>query len=162
MVRVLFVCMGNICRSPAAEGVFTNLIKKENLGHLISVDSAGTTAYHSGEEADPRMKAFAKRRGYDLTSLARQITTQDFKDFDYILTMDNRNLRGVLALNPTEPEKRKVFAFTQFCTHHSLTEVPDPYYSGDEGFELVLDIVEDACQGLLAKIKDQLRDAGHI
>lgn len=156
--KVLFVCLGNICRSPAAEGVFRHMVKKEGLAHLIHVDSAGTGGWHEGESPDPRMIHHAGQRGYDLSDLeARQITTPgDFHTFDYILTMDKSNLRNVLALDTKKEHQHKVKPLTSFCRIHSTEEVPDPYYRDDGGFELVLDLIEDACSELLNQLKREL------
>jgi protein-tyrosine phosphatase len=146
--RVLFVCMGNICRSPAAEGVMRALAAQA--GVAVHVESAGTIGYHAGEPPDRRMIAAAKRRGYDLVSRARQVERADFEKFDLILTMDDANLRGVLGLASNDTERAKVARFTTYCREHpGATEVPDPYYGGGEGFERVLDLLEDGCRGLL-------------
>lgn len=149
--RVLFVCMGNICRSPAAEGVMRALARKSDVA--VFAASAGTIGYHAGEPPDRRMIAAAKRRGYDLVSRARQVEREDFKNFDLILTMDDDNLRGVLGLAATEDERAKVAKFTTYCREHAGSdEVPDPYYGGGEGFETVLDLLEDGCRGLLEEL----------
>lgn len=152
-MRFLFVCMGNICRSPTAEAVFRAKLKERGLDGLMKCDSAGTIAHHQGEPADGRSKEHAARRGYALTSLARQIQETDFTEFDMILTMDDNNFFDVLRLAGDDPTyKAKVHKFTDFCLIHKVDKVPDPYYKGDEGFELVLDIIEDASEGLLQKV----------
>jgi len=151
--RVLFVCLGNICRSPAAEGVFVHLLAQQGLLDRFVVDSAGTGGWHVGRRADARMREAAARRGIDLTSRARQLDLGDLHSFDHILTMDADNLAAVRALareagNPAE--QARVEAMTHYCRRHRGTrEVPDPYYGGPEGFERVLDLLEDACEGLL-------------
>ena len=151
--RVLFVCLGNICRSPAAEGVFVHLLAQQGLGDRFVVDSAGTGGWHVGRRADARMRDAAARRGIDLTSRARQIDLGDLHSFDHILTMDGDNLAAVQALareagNPSG--QAQIEAMTRYCRRHSgAREVPDPYYGGSEGFEQVLDLLEDACGGLL-------------
>ncbi len=155
MKKVLFVCLGNICRSPSAEGVFKHLVAKANLEDKIFVDSCGTAAHHEGEPADSRMREHAQKRGYDLTSIARGMVKKDFEEFDYILTMDNSNFKNVLALT-ADDQKYKVKKITDFCSNHPHDQVPDPYYGGPEGFELVLDLLEDACQGLLNQIQKEL------
>ncbi|XP_055835775.1 uncharacterized protein LOC129904259 [Solanum dulcamara] len=157
---VLFVCLGNICRSPAAEGVFTDLVKKRGLDSKFKIDSAGTINYHEGNEADPRMRAAAKRRGIAITSISRPIKPSDFKDFDLILAMDEQNKADILgALErwihrvplPADAAE-KVRLMCSYCKKHDETEVPDPYYGGAQGFEKVLDLLEDACDSLLESI----------
>jgi protein-tyrosine phosphatase len=152
MIKILFVCMGNICRSPSGEAVMNAMIKKNNLQDRISCDSAGTIAYHAGEKADARMQRHAVKRGYDLTSIARQIKEYDFDRFDYIITMDSENYRNVKALDSSNKYENKIFMMMEFATQYSDSEVPDPYYGGEQGFEYVLDLLEDACLGLLKHI----------
>ena len=152
-VRVLFVCLGNICRSPAAEGVFLNLLEREGLtdGHLV--DSAGTGSWHVGRRADPRMRDAARRRGIHLPSRARQLTLDDFTRFDHILTMDDDNLAAVRAMATRSRATAAIRPLMHHARRHALSEVPDPYYGGDEGFERVLDLLEDACEGLLLELR---------
>jgi protein-tyrosine phosphatase len=153
-VKLLFVCLGNICRSPAAEGVMQRMVAKEGLNDRIECDSAGTYGGHKGERADVRMLRAASARGYDLQSISRQICTEDFDRFDMILTMDDGNYERVHRLAPSVEAARKVYRMTDFCrTHPDATHVPDPYYEGAEGFEKVLDLLEDACAGLLKQLK---------
>ncbi len=153
MKSILFVCLGNICRSPAAEGVMTTLLKKHGISD-VEIDSAGTSAYHEGDMADMRMQDHARRRGYELTSMARRFDPMDdFKKFDLILTMDQSNYNNVIRLAPQEELKAKVQRFTDWCEIHDVKEVPDPYSGGAQGFELVMDIIEDACQQILKKIR---------
>jgi len=155
--RLLFVCLGNICRSPAAEGIMKTLVARDGLDHLIECDSAGTSAYHEGEGADRRMISHAKERGYDLTSLSRPFRhPQDFEDFDFILTMDGDNFRNISKLDSELRYKGKVRPMVSFCRIHRVDAVPDPYYEGDDGFRLVLDILEDACENLLIQLKSEL------
>lgn len=158
MKKVLFVCLGNICRSPAAEGIFREMVKKRGLERKISVDSCGTGGWHEGDGPDNRMIRHAAERGYDLRDLeARQIRhPEDLRDFDYILTMDNSNLKNVLALDVKKEHHHKVKPLTTFCRTFSLTEVPDPYYREADGFEHVLDLLEDACAELLTQIEKDL------
>ena len=150
--RLLFVCLGNICRSPAAEGVFLHLIAREGLEDRFVVDSAGTGGWHVGNPADRRMRAAAERRGIHLPSRARQIELADFTSFDRILTMDDDNLRNVRSLARElgdRPGLARIEPMTSHCRRLSAREVPDPYYGGEQGFEDVLDLLEDACGGLL-------------
>ena len=156
MVKVLFVCLGNICRSPAAEGVFRFLVEKEGLNHKIKVDSAGTSAYHIGEMADFRMRECASRRGYELTSLARRFTSKDFDDYDFIVVMDGHNHRDVLAMARDETDRRKVSRMTYYLEGMVASYVPDPYYKGEEGFGQVLDMIENASLGLLRNVKSKM------
>jgi protein-tyrosine phosphatase len=149
---VLFVCMGNICRSPTAEGVFRDLVMHAGLDRAIHIDSAGTHAYHIGKSPDPRASAAAAQRGYDLSTLrGRQVSEQDFLIFDYILAMDEDNLSNLKRICPAGHE-HKVSLFLEHSRNFSQREVPDPYYGGAQGFEHVLDMVEDAAQGLLDKL----------
>ncbi len=154
-IRVLFVCMGNICRSPTARGVFERLVQEAGLTEAIEVDSAGTYAYHVGKPPDQRAVAAALKRGYDLSRLrARRIDAKDFESFDYILAMDNENLRDLREML-TPSREHKVRLFMDFARTPAHPEVPDPYYGGGSGFERVLDLVEDAGRGLLAHIRAQ-------
>ena len=151
-LRVLMVCMGNICRSPTAHGVMAHLVAQAGLSGRMEVDSAGTHDYHVGAPPDPRSQAHAARRGYDLSAQrARHLTRRDFTEFDLVLVMDSQNQRAARAVCPPE-YAHKLKRLTDFCTRHSAHEVPDPYYGGDAGFEGVLDLVEDACAGLLAAL----------
>ena len=150
--KVLFVCLGNICRSPAAEGVFSAMVKKTDFGNSVYVDSAGTAAYHTGERADSRMISHAAKRGYDLTSIARKFTRDDFEEFDFIVVMDRQNYRDVLSLAENDTHRQKVSIMTDYLEGIDASEVPDPYYQGARGFEYVLDIIENASQNLLKKI----------
>ncbi|MCP5418267.1 MAG: low molecular weight phosphotyrosine protein phosphatase [Chromatiaceae bacterium] len=152
-VSVLFVCMGNICRSPTAHGVFQTLIEQEGLTHLIEVDSAGTHAYHVGEPPDRRAQACARRRGFDLSGLrARRTEREDFHRFDYLVAMDQDNFHGLMSICPVGMEG-KIHLLMDFAPTFRTREVPDPYYGGDAGFERVLDMVEGAVKGLLEELK---------
>ncbi|MCV2349436.1 low molecular weight protein-tyrosine-phosphatase [Paucibacter sp. Y2R2-4] len=148
-IRVLFVCMGNICRSPSAEAVFREQLRAHGLSHRCEVDSAGTHGYHIGEPPDPRSQAHARQRGIDMSALrARQVQPSDFGHFDLLLAMDANNLALLRQRCPADQTQSKLRLLTEFCLHASAEAVPDPYYGGPEGFEQVLDIVEDACEGL--------------
>lgn len=152
MKRILFVCLGNICRSPSAEGVMQAVVNKHGLDSQFYIDSAGTYGGHAGEKADRRMRMHAERRNYNLTSISRQIEYSDFRDFDYIIVMDNENLRDIKAMDRKDQFNHKIFKMTDFCRNCNDDIVPDPYYGGEAGFEHVLDILEDACEGLLENI----------
>ena len=155
-LKVLFVCLGNICRSPTAEGVFKRLVRDAGLDEVVTSDSAGTGDYHIGDPPDPRACAAAAARGYDLSVLrGRQVSRKDFEEFDYVLPMDAQNMRELKRLCPAE-HAHKLRYFTEFCSRGECT-VPDPYGGGPKGFELVLDLVEDAAQGLLRHIRKELR-----
>jgi protein-tyrosine phosphatase len=154
MIRVLFVCMGNICRSPLAQGVFENILRREGLENRVFVDSAGTGSWHVGTPPDERAQRSAKRRGLDLGSQrARRIGLEDCQNFDYILTMDEENYRAVAAL--CRGGGAEVRPFLDYASDRAETEVPDPFYGGPEGFEHVLDLVETASEGLLEEIKEK-------
>ena len=153
MTKVLFVCMGNICRSPTAQGVFRKMVTDANLDASVAVDSAGTHAYHIGEAPDPRAQAAAKRRGVDISDLrARQVTVDDFSEYDLILAMDWENL-ALLQQQCPRQLKHKLQLLMRFAGEHDAATVPDPYYGGPEGFNTVLDYVEDACQGLIEVVR---------
>ena len=153
MVKVLFVCMGNICRSPTAEGVFRHKLRAVDLLNEIHVDSAGTHAYHIGKPPDPRSQQAASRRGVDLTALrARRVTSKDFLEFDYVLAMDEENMANLRTICP-QGEEYKLRLFLEFAPHLPHREVPDPYYGGEVGFEQVLDLVDEAAEGLLEDIR---------
>jgi protein-tyrosine phosphatase len=150
--KVLFVCLGNICRSPTAHGVFANMVAQRGLTEVIEVDSCGTGGWHVGEPPDARASAEARKRGYDLSPLrARQIHSTDFQRFDYILAMDQMNLADLRDLCPASYTGR-LDLFLSFAGDVAEIEVPDPYYGGDRGFAHVLDLVELASAGLLAEI----------
>jgi protein-tyrosine phosphatase len=152
MVKVLFVCMGNICRSPTAEGVFRHYVTQRGLHRHIHIDSAGTHSYHVGSEPDHRTQAAAKLRGFDLCSLrARRVSGGDFEQFDYILAMDRTNYEDLYRRSPAQ-HRHKIRLFLQYADGLKEDEVPDPYYGGDKGFEQVLDLVEAAAKGLLDKL----------
>jgi len=149
MVKILFVCMGNICRSPTAEGVFRHKVVDAGLEDRIHIDSAGTIAYHIGHPPDPRAQKAALKRGIDLsTQRARKVTSADFEEFDFVIAMDSDNHYELEAICPAEHENR-LHMFLKFAHNSRETDVPDPYYGGGNGFETVLDLIDDASEGLL-------------
>ena len=157
-VKVLFVCMGNICRSPTAEGVFRHKVEQAGLTDSVLIDSAGTHDYHIGDPPDPRSCAAAARRGYDLTTLrARQVTRSDFDSFDYVLAMDDVNYRHLERLC-SPGHRAKLRMFVEF-SGQDVEGVPDPYYGGTQGFDRVLDLIEDASDGLLREIRARMNEA---
>ena len=149
--KILFVCLGNICRSPAAEGVFKQKIKDRDLEKLFVVDSAGTGGWHVGNLADPRMRETALSRGIDLTSRSRKIEESDLYEFDHILVMDNDNLDAVKSLikDNNYPVNSKIRLILSYSKNSQLEEVPDPYYGGQNGFDKVIDLLDDAIDGLI-------------
>jgi len=154
-VKVLFVCMGNICRSPTAQGVFEKLVLDHALTEFIEIDSAGTHAYHVGERPDRRASQAAQQRGVDLSKQrARRVDAGDFELFDYVIAMDSSNYADLLELSTPETAG-KLRLFMDFADVPGVSEVPDPYYGGTTGFERVLDLIEDASAGLLAVIRQQ-------
>jgi protein-tyrosine phosphatase len=155
MTRVLFVCMGNICRSPTAEGVFRRLVRDEGLEDQIEIDSAGTGGWHVGEPPDARATEAARRRGIDLGGAARQFSPGDFDRYDLILAMDEENRRELLRAAPDEDARAKVRLFREFdpASNGGDLDVPDPYFGGEQGFEHVLDLVDAAARGLLDEIR---------
>lgn len=156
MIKVLFVCLGNICRSPSAEGVFRKLVEEQQLHHHIEIDSAGTHAYHVGSAPDERAQEAARRRGIDMSKLVgRRVDEGDFYVFDYILAMDESNQYHLHEMAPAE-EAHKIKLFLDYAPERKEREVPDPYYGGHSGFEHVLDLIEDASEGLLTEIKTRL------
>ncbi|HRB29212.1 MAG: low molecular weight protein-tyrosine-phosphatase [Nitrosomonas sp.] len=152
-IKILFVCMGNICRSPTADAVFRHYVRDAGLEHIIEVDSAGTHAYHIGHPPDQRSQQAAMKRGYQMDDLrARAVNAKDFEVFDYILAMDKENL-ALLQQKSPEQHHEKIQLFMYYGNNTATeTEVPDPYYGGHQGFEVVLDMVEEAGRGLLAHL----------
>ncbi|CDN31521.1 Low molecular weight protein tyrosine phosphatase [Mucinivorans hirudinis] len=147
-MKFLFVCLGNICRSPAAEGILRTMIQRIGIPN-VDVDSAGTYGGHDGEKPDPRMLRAAAKRGYVLEHSAREIRTEDFEEFDKIFVMDDSNYDDVMRLAPDTQSQEKVERITKYCTRYKVDHVPDPYYNKREGFDEVLDILEDACEGIV-------------
>lgn len=152
-MRILFVCLGNICRSPAAEGIFSQFVSERGLEKTITCDSAGIVGYHEGEGAYPKMKKIALRRGYDLTSISRPVRpASDFENFDLIIGMDDQNIADLNRLAPNRESKAKIHKMTEYFTRHKNNSVPDPYYGEARDYELVIDLLEDSCAGLLESI----------
>ena len=157
MIKILFVCLGNICRSSSAEEIMRTFVAREGLEAEIGVDSAGILIYHQGELPDERMRTHAIRRGYRLSHRSRPVCTDDFFDFDLIIGMDDRNIQDLREKAPDLETEKKITRMTDFCRKKVIDYVPDPYYGGAQGFENVLDILEDACEGLLEKVRENIR-----
>jgi protein-tyrosine phosphatase len=158
-VKLLFVCLGNICRSPSAEGIMNHLIAQAGLDGQIVCDSAGTSGFHINEPPDPRMTAAARRQGIPLSGHSRKVESADFEQFDLILAMDRDNYRTLLERDSTGRYHAKVRLMCDFCDQSPETEVPDPYYSGPDGFDRVIDLLLDACSGLLTHVMQDLQSA---
>ena len=152
--KILFVCLGNICRSPSAEAVFTGIVKKNGTANGFEIDSAGISGWHAGEPADRRMQSHAVKRGYNLSSISRKFDPHaDFDHFDMIIGMDDSNVQSLKQMARSASDLSKICKMTDFSREFNYDEIPDPYYGGSDGFELVLDLLEDACEGLLDKIE---------
>lgn len=155
--RILFVCLGNICRSPAAEAIFRKKVELASEEHLYEIDSAGLNGYHNGESADPRMRRAAMERGYKITSISRKIDPKiDFEKFDMIIGMDDSNISQLNRLIVRDDHKSKIYKMTSFSESGQYNEVPDPYYSSESGFRTVLDILEECSDGLIKQINKGL------
>lgn len=153
-MRVLFVCLGNICRSPAAEGIMLELLRQRGLQHRYVVDSAGTSGWHRGDLPDRRMRLHARQRGLELTHHSRPVDVEDFSDFDLIIGMDAANVHDLRQMAPSVEAARRIVPMSRYFSPDSCRDhVPDPYYEGAEGFELVLDLLEDACARLLDELE---------
>ncbi len=152
-MTLLFICLGNICRSVAAEGVMNKLVGEAGLSDRICTDSAGLIDYHEGELADERMRRQAARRGINLTHRSRPVSPEDFRRFDLIIAMDEQNIRGLQRIAPSGESMKKVVRMADYLTHHNATHIPDPYYGTIKDFDHVLDLLEDACAGLLQDVK---------
>lgn len=155
MNRILFLCMGNICRSPAGHCVFQHMVDQAGLSDQFEIDSAGTIGFHIGSPPDQRMQQFMRSRKIPVIVTARQLKQNDLKHFDLILAMDKDNLEGAQSMDPSGKLHSKIKLFCSYCTQHDETEVPDPYYGGESGFERVLDMIEDGCVNLLRQFVKQ-------
>ncbi len=153
--KILFVCLGNICRSPAAENIMNYLISEAGLTEDFCCDSAGTSSYHIGSPPDARMTAAAQKRGIILEGKARRFEVSDFTEFDLIVAMDRDNYRDLLSLDPEGKYHHKVKLMSDFATQHQFKDVPDPYYGGQRGFDHVIDLLLDSCQGLLDELRSR-------
>ena len=154
--KVLFVCLGNICRSPAAQGIFEHIVRENGMQDRIEADSAGTYGGHRGELPDRRMRNAAMYRGYGLTHRSRQVSGLDFLDFDLIIAMDDQNYEDLMHLAPSVEATHKIRRMASYLTTHKITYIPDPYYMGLDGFGLVLDLLEEGCGNLFNAIKAEL------
>lgn len=152
-VRVLFVCLGNICRSPAAEIIFRKFVSDEGLNGSYEIDSAGTIGHHEGSPPDPRMAESLKRQGFEISGRARRILPSDLETFDLIVTMDESNLEHVRDLDPEGRCHEKIRPLTSFCSEHDDPRVPDPYYGGQRGFDHVISLLKDGCRGILRETR---------
>ena len=153
-IKVLFICTGNICRSPAAEEIFRQKAREKKVDNLFHIDSAGTHNYHEGELPNIKMRKHAEKRGYQLTSRSRPVQIEDFFEFDHIIAMDNFNYQNLRFKSPDVESLQKISMMTDYCRNNDIDHVPDPYYGGADGFELVLDILEDACESLVERLSD--------
>ena len=157
MHHILFLCMGNICRSPAAHCVFQHLVDQAGLSDQFEIESAGTTGYHQGEPPDRRMQQVLRARGIPVIGRSKQLDSFDLAHYDLILAMDNDNFDGAISLARGEEQRAKVMRFCDYCTEHEANEVPDPYYGGDRGFEEVMDLIEDGCRNLLERLRLKIK-----
>lgn len=157
--KILFVCLGNICRSPAAEGVMKHIVKEHNDDSAFIIDSAGIGSWHVGQLPDSRMRRHGASHGYRFDSRARQVSRSDFQTFDMVVAMDDDNRRALLRMCRNDDERRRVVCMADYLRHHpGQADVPDPYYGGDQDFELVIDLLEDACSGLYESLADNGRE----
>ncbi len=156
-ISVIFVCMGNICRSPAAECIMKSIVNSEGLEDVINIDSAGTIGFHAGSSPDPRMREEGLERDIQIQGSARQISEKDLNEFDIVIAMDKSNLQHLRELDKANKYNKKLKLFCDYVSKFQHSEVPDPYYGGKEGFTVVMDLLEDGCKNLLEDIKKQLK-----
>ncbi len=154
--RILFVCLGNICRSPAAEGIFQHLVNQQQLTDDFIIDSAAIGPWHVGDLPDARMRRCGTRHGYDFSTRARQLTSDDFARFDYIIGMDHDNLKAIKAKARSAEDESKILLMSDFLRHHNNATIPDPYYGDGRDFELVIELLEDSCESLLKHLTTEL------
>lgn len=154
MKSILFLCMGNICRSPAAHCAFQHMVDQAGLSDQFDIESAGTIGFHSGNPPDRRMQQVMRKRGIPIIGRSKQLDSFDMEHYDLILAMDKNNFEGALSLARGDEQRAKVKLFCEYCTEHNETEVPDPYYGGDGGFDHVMDLIEDGCRGLLKELSE--------
>ena len=152
--KIVFVCLGNICRSPAAQGIFESIVEKNNASDRFEADSAGLYSGHRGQLPDARMRRAAAARGYGLIHRARPVSSLDFPDFDLVIAMDDENYEALMHLAPSVEDSRKIKRMSDYLTSHGISYIPDPYYMGAEGFELVLDLLEEACRNLYNSLSE--------
>lgn len=150
--KILFVCLGNICRSPAAEGIMKHLVRQQGIEDRFCIDSAGTYGGHAGELPDARMRRAAALRGYLLDHRAQRFKSEMFDRYDIIVAMDDNNFYDLQAMTPTVDDEKKLVRMADYCRHYTATHIPDPYYEGVDGFQHVLNLLEDACEGLLQSL----------
>ena len=150
--KVLFVCLGNICRSPAAHGIFEHIVRREGAQDMVEVDSAGTYGKHRGELPDRRMREAASARGYSLTHVSRPVSGLDLLEFDLIIAMDDQNYQNLMNIAPSVEAARKVKRMSEYLTDNKISYIPDPYYSGMDGFNYVLDLLEESCENLFSSL----------
>ena len=156
MIKILFVCLGNICRSAAAEAVMKSIVEEYGVSDRFYIDSAGILSVHQGEQADPRMRSIASARGYQITSISRPVTYDDFDKFDWLIGMDDSNVDALMDKAVTQEQKEKIKRMADFSNDSDVTYVPDPYYGGLKGFDRVIDVLEDSCKGLFDSIRKDL------
>lgn len=156
MIKILFVCLGNICRSVTAEEIFRTMVNKAGCESAFHIDSAGLIDYHEGELADSRMRKHAAAHGYRLTHRSRPVCASDFERFDYVVAMDENNVRELQRRSP-EPYRAKIVRMADYLVHHEASYIPDPYYGSDKDFEWVIELLEDACEELLQRTKGCLK-----
>ena len=154
-MKLLFVCLGNICRSPAAEAIMKKVLEREGLSDVIKVDSAGILSYHRGELPDARMRKYGEMRGYEVNSISRPVIEEDFYNFDWIIGMDDQNIADLRRLAPTQETAQKIQKINRYFKTHDHTFIPDPYYGGKKDFVLVIDLLEDATEGIVDELKNQ-------